>query len=189
MKPIDFSEIFLGIGAVIPDRGIDAVVAHGCHEDHQRAQAIAQQGNLAVAFRETAYCIDSVFDVLYAGISVISLIEAKAVVPVGLGGNVQVDAGLLPPVQVWSDREVTLLRQFVAVLANVGVHTKQLLQNNDGRSRHSLGPRDIGAKCTVPAFDCDAILHCVLLRRLYRYRISADRNWIGGVHSYLGAYG
>jgi hypothetical protein len=23
---------------VIPDRGVDAVVAHGCHEDHQRAR-------------------------------------------------------------------------------------------------------------------------------------------------------
>src|SRR5271170_2245525 len=123
MKPIDLSQIFLGIGAVIPDRGVDAIVTHGRHEDHQRAEAIAEQGNLAVAFRETAYCIDGVFDVLYAGISVISLIEAKAVVPVGLGGDVQVDARLLPPVQVWSDREVALLRQFIAVLPNVGIHT------------------------------------------------------------------
>ena len=84
MKPIDLSQIFLSIGAVIPDRGVDAVVAHGCHEDHQRAEAIAEQGNLAVAFREIAYCVDGVLDVLDAGISVISLIEAKAVVPVGL---------------------------------------------------------------------------------------------------------
>jgi hypothetical protein len=29
MKPIDLSQIFLSIGAVIPDRGVDAVVAHG----------------------------------------------------------------------------------------------------------------------------------------------------------------
>ena len=34
MKPINLSQIFLSIGAVIPDRGVDAVVAHGCHEDH-----------------------------------------------------------------------------------------------------------------------------------------------------------
>src|SRR6202035_1475010 len=45
-KPIDLSQIFLSIGAVIPDRGVDAVVAHGCHEDHQRAEAIAEQGTL-----------------------------------------------------------------------------------------------------------------------------------------------
>src|SRR5580698_8573963 len=76
MKPIDLSQIFLSIGAVIPDRGVDAVVAHGCHEDHQRAEAIAEQRNLAVAFRETANCVDSVLDVLYTGVSVISLIEA-----------------------------------------------------------------------------------------------------------------
>src|SRR5277367_1206196 len=66
MKPIDLSQIFLSIGAVIPDRGVDAVVTHGCHEDHQRAEAIAEQGNLAVASREIAYCVDGVLDVLYA---------------------------------------------------------------------------------------------------------------------------
>ncbi len=87
MKPIDLSQIFLSISAVIPDRDVDAVVAHGCDEDHQRAEAIAEQGNLAVAFREIAYCVDSVLDVLDAGISVISLIEAKAVLPVGFGSD------------------------------------------------------------------------------------------------------
>src|SRR5580658_4441509 len=113
MKPIDLSEIFLSIGAVIPDRRVDAVVADGCHEDHQRAEAIAEQGNSTVAFRETAYCVDGVLYVPYARISVISRIEAKAVVPVGLRGNVQVDARLLPPVEVRSDREVSLFRQFI----------------------------------------------------------------------------
>src|SRR5271155_1986086 len=85
MKPVDLSQIFLSIGAVIPDRRVDAVVAHRCHEDHQRTEAIPEQGNLAVAFRETACCVNSVLYVPYAGISVISRIEAKAVVPVGLG--------------------------------------------------------------------------------------------------------
>src|ERR1700759_2111461 len=131
MKPIDLSQVFVGIGAVIPDRGVDAVFAHSCHEDHQRSKAIAEQGNLAVAFRETAYCVDGVFDVRDAGISVISLIEAKPMVPVGLGGDVQVDARLLPPVQVWSDREVALFCQFIAMLANVGVHTEQFLENDN----------------------------------------------------------
>src|SRR5271168_4744448 len=100
MKPVDLSQIFLSIGAVIPDRGVDAVVTHLCHGDHQRAEAIAEQGNLAVAFREIAYCVDGVLDVLCADISVISRIETEAVVPVGFGGDVQIDARLLPPVQV-----------------------------------------------------------------------------------------
>src|SRR6202451_4566418 len=149
MKPVDLSQIFLSIGAVIPDRRVDAVVAHGCHEDHQRAEAIAEQGDLTVTFRETAYCVDGVLDVFYAGISVISLIEAKAVVPVGLGGDVQVDARFLPPVQVWSDREVALFRQFITVLANVGVHTKQFLQNNNSGSRQGLRSCDIGEECAA----------------------------------------
>ena len=57
MKPIDLSQIFLRIAAVIPHRGVDAVIAHGCHEDHQRAEAIAEQGNLALVFRQMAYCV------------------------------------------------------------------------------------------------------------------------------------
>src|SRR3984885_4793822 len=159
MKPIDLSQVFVSIGAVIPNRGVDAVVAHGCHEDHQRAEAIAEQGNLAVAFRKIAYCVDGVLDVLDAGISVISLIEAKAVLPVGFGGDGQVDSRLLPPEQVWCDRKETLYRQFIAVLADVGVHPEQLLQNNDGGSRQGLRSRDISAKRAVPAFYGDAILH------------------------------
>src|SRR5579863_10210894 len=165
MKPIDLSQIFLSIGAVIPDRGVNAVVAHGCHEDHQRAEAIAEQGNLTVAFRETACCVNGVLYVPYACISVISRIEAKAVLPVGFGGDVQIDARLLPPVQVWSDRVVTLFRQFVAVLANIGVHSEQFLQNDNGGSRYGLRARDIGGERAATPFDIDAILHCVLHRR------------------------
>src|SRR5271167_2470734 len=175
MKHIDLSQIFLSIGTVIPDRGVDAVVAHGCHEDHQRAEAIAEQGNLAVAFRETACRVNGVLYVPYARISVISRIEAKAVLPVGLGGNVQVDARLLPPVQVWSDREVTLFRQFITVLANVGVHT-------NSRSRRSLWPCDVCGERAVLPFHGDVIHHLALLRWLYPYRISADLNRIGGDH-------
>src|SRR5271155_1302081 len=166
MKAIDLSEIFLSIGAVIPDRGVDAVVAHGCHEDHQRAEAIAEQGNLTAAFGETVCRVDGVLDVPYAGISVISRIEAKAVVPVGLGGDVQVDSWLLPPVQLWSEREITLFRQFIAVLANVGVHAEQLLQNDNGRSRYGLRPRHIGGKLAVLPLYGDVIFHGVLLRQL-----------------------
>src|SRR6266481_215730 len=165
MKPIDLSQIFLSIGAVIPDRGVDAVVAHGCHEDHQRAEAIAEQGNLTVAFRETAYCLDGVLDVLYARVSFISRIETKTVLPVSLGGNVKVNSRLLPPEQVWRNRKEALFRQFVAGLANVGVYPEQLLQNNDGGSRQSLRSRDTGGKRAVMSFYGDVIFHCVVLRR------------------------
>src|SRR5580692_3278472 len=91
VKPIDLSQIFISIGAVIPDRGVDAVATYGCHEDHERAQAIAEQGKLAVAFREIAYCVDGVLDIRYAGVSVISRIETKTVLPVGLRDDIQVN--------------------------------------------------------------------------------------------------
>src|SRR5580698_3353812 len=34
VKPIDLSQVFVSIGAVIPDGSVDAVVAHSGHEDH-----------------------------------------------------------------------------------------------------------------------------------------------------------
>src|SRR6266436_4894485 len=165
MKRFNLSQIFLSIGAVIPDRGVDAVVAHGCHKDHQRAEAIAEQGDLAVAFREIAYCVDGVLDVLCARVSVISSVQTKAVLPVSLGGNVKVNSRLLPPEQVWRNRKEALFCQFVAGLADVGVHPEQLLQNDNGRSRQSLRPRDIGGKRAVMSFYGDVIFHCVLQRR------------------------
>src|SRR5260370_7530203 len=45
MKPLDLSQIFLSVTAVISDRSVDAV-AHGCQKDHQRAEAIAEDSNL-----------------------------------------------------------------------------------------------------------------------------------------------
>jgi len=120
---------------VISDRGVDAFVAHGCQEDHQRAETIAKDGNFAVAVREAAYSVDGVLHVLGTGISVISRIEAKAVLPVGLGGDIQFDARLLPPEEVWRDRKESLFCKLVAGLADVGVHPEQFLQNHDSRSR------------------------------------------------------
>src|SRR5580698_250906 len=72
MKPIELSQIFLSVGTVIPDRSVDAVVTYCRQEDHQRAHAITEQANLAVAFPQIANGVDSVLDVLYAGSSVIS---------------------------------------------------------------------------------------------------------------------
>jgi len=46
--------------------------------------------------------------------------------------------------------------------APVGVHSEHLVQNDDGGSGQGRRPHDIGAKCAVPAFYGDAILHCVL---------------------------
>src|SRR5260370_14971762 len=153
----------VSIAAVISDRGVDAVAAYGCQEDHQRAEAIAEDGNVAVALRAVAYCVDGVLDVLCARVSVISPVQTKAVLPVGLGGDIQVNARLLPPEQVWRNRKEALFCQLVAGLANVGVYPEQLLQNNDGGSRQSLRPRAIGGKCAAAAFPRVVILPCVLL--------------------------
>src|SRR5713101_3097906 len=163
MKPLDLSQIFLSVTAVISDRSVDAV-AHGCQKDHQRAEAIAEDSNLAGAPRQLGHGVDSILSVPGTGVPVIGLIETKAVLPIGLGGDAKVDTRLLTPEQVGRDRNEALFSQFVAGLTDVGVHTEQLLQNDDGGSRHGLRPRDIGGKRAVPAFDGDTIFHCVLLR-------------------------
>jgi hypothetical protein len=138
MEPIDLSQIFLSVTAVISDRSVDAV-AHGCQKDHQRAEAIAEDGNLAGVPRQLGHGVDSVLSVPGTSVPVIGLIKTKAVLPVGLGGDAKVDAGLLTPEQVWRDRNEALFRQFVAGLANVGVDSEQLLQNDNGRSRNVFG--------------------------------------------------
>src|SRR5258708_15592022 len=81
MKPIDLSQILLSIGAVIPDRSIDAVVADGCHENHQRAEAIASQGNLGFAFRDISDCVDGVLAGLYSGLSVFTRLATTPALP------------------------------------------------------------------------------------------------------------
>src|SRR5258708_22394795 len=96
MKPIDLSQIFVSVAAVISDRSVDAV-AHGCQKDHQRAEAIAVDGNLAGASRQLSHGVDGVLNVPSAGVSVIGLIETKTVLPLRLGGDAEVDARLLTP--------------------------------------------------------------------------------------------
>src|SRR5580700_1415462 len=162
IKPINLSQIFLSIAAVIPDRCVDTVATHGGQKDHQRAKAIAKDGDLAVALGEFAHCVNGVLDVLNARIPVIRPVETKAVLPVGLRGNIQVDARLLPPEQVRRDRNEALFRQLVAGLADVGVHPEQLLQNDNSRGRYSLRPRGIGGKRAVVSIYADVVLHFVL---------------------------
>ncbi len=81
---------------MISDRSVDAV-AHGCQKGHQGAKAVTEDGDPAGAPWQLGHSADGVFNVPDAGISVIGLIETKAVLPVGLGGHGQVDARLLTP--------------------------------------------------------------------------------------------
>ena len=83
--------------------------------------------------------------------------------PVGLGGNAEVDVGLLAPEQVGRDRNEALFGEFVAGLADIGVHAEHFVQNNDGGSRQGLRSRDVGAKRAIPTFDGDAIFSLCLL--------------------------
>src|SRR5712664_2042739 len=179
IKTVDLAQIFLSVTAMISDRGVDAV-ARSRQEGHQATETKAHDGNLPTAVRELGHRVGSILNVSGAGVPVISLVEAKAVLPVGLGGDPKVDTRLLTPEQVGRDRNQALFRQFIAGLADVGVHPEQLLQNDNGGSRQGLRPRDIGAKRAVPAFYGDAILHWVLLKRRHSSGPPPDVVRIGG---------
>src|SRR5260370_42261468 len=73
MKPLDLSQIFLSVTAVISDRSVDAV-AHGCQKDHHRAEAIAEGCNLAVAPRQLGHAVDSVLSCPGTDVPVVGLI-------------------------------------------------------------------------------------------------------------------
>ena len=77
------------------------------------------------------------------------------------------------------DRNEALFGQFVAVLANIGVHPEHLVQNEDRRRRQDLRPRDIGAKLAISAFYGDAIVHCNSPQRMFTWAY-ADVVRIGG---------
>src|SRR5713226_4330677 len=63
-------------------------------KDHQRAEAIAEDSNLDGAPRQLGHGVDSVLSVPGTGVPVIGLIETKAVLPIGLGGDAKVDTRL-----------------------------------------------------------------------------------------------
>src|ERR1700691_938191 len=126
MKPVDFAQIFLSVTAVISDSRVKAT-AHGCQKNHECAEAIAKDGDLAGAW-QISHSIDGVLYIPDAGVAVIGLIETHTVLPVGVGGDItKVNARLLPPKKVGRNRNITLFGQFVAGFADVGVYPEQLL--------------------------------------------------------------
>jgi hypothetical protein len=96
IKPVDLSQIFFSFAAVISDRGVHAI-AHRREESHQPAEAVAEDCNRASAPRQLGHGVGGVLNVSGAGVSVIALIRSKTVLPVGLGGDAEVDARLLTP--------------------------------------------------------------------------------------------
>src|SRR5580658_5529079 len=96
MKAVDLTQILLGVTTVIGDRSVGAL-AHGRQEGHQRAEAIAEDGNLASAIGQFSSSVERILNIPDARVPVIGLIEAKAELPVSLGGDVKVNARLLAP--------------------------------------------------------------------------------------------
>jgi hypothetical protein len=156
VEAADFAEIFLGVAAVIGDRGVDPLVTRCRQERHKRSEAIAKDGNFPDALRKPGDSINRVLDVPDAGVPVILLI--KPVLPVGVGGYVEVDLRLLTPEQVGGGREEPLGRQFIACRPDVGVNPKQFLKNDHGGCWQLGRPRDVGPEFSV-RFDVDLILN------------------------------
>ena len=131
MKILDLTQVFLGVTAMIGDGGIDPA-AHGREKRHQGAKAIPLDGNLTRTFRQFRDGAQGVSNISDAGVAIVRLIKAKAMLPVGLGSDVKVNARLLTLEQIGCDGDIALPGQFVTGLANVSVDAEKLLQNYDG---------------------------------------------------------
>jgi len=84
VEAVDLAQILLSVTTMIGDPGIDDGVAHGRQERHQRPEAVAKYGNVPGALGHLHHSFSGVPDILGAGVSVVGLIEAKAVLPVCL---------------------------------------------------------------------------------------------------------
>ena len=74
-----------------------------------------------------SYSLGSVSDILRAGVPVVGLIEANAVLPVCIRIYAEIHPRLLSPKEVRGDCDETLLGQFITMLTNICVHPEQLL--------------------------------------------------------------
>ena len=68
---------------MIGDGGID-VAANGRQERHQGAKAVALDGNLARTVWHLDHGVQSVLNIFQARVTIVRLIEAKAMLPVSL---------------------------------------------------------------------------------------------------------
>src|SRR5258708_156766 len=99
MKILDFTKVFLGVSAMIGDRGID-LSAYGRKERHQGAEAVPLDANFARTFRQFRHGFQSVLNISDAGVTIIRLIKTKPVLPVSLRRDVRINAWLLTPEQI-----------------------------------------------------------------------------------------
>src|SRR5579862_5669034 len=157
-KTVDLAQVLFGITAMIGDGGID-VAAYGRQERHQGAEAVALDGNLARTLRQFGQSVQGFVNISDASVTIKGLIKAKAMLPVSLRRDAEVNARLLTPEQVWRDRKETLFRQFVAGFPNVGIDSEQLLQNYNSGSRRGFRSCDIGVKRAISDFYSDAMFH------------------------------
>src|SRR5713226_4410985 len=98
-KIVDLAQVLFGVTAVISDGSID-VAAHGRQERHQGTETIALDGNLARAIRQFGHGVQRVLNISDTSITIIGLIKAKAVLPVSLRRDAEVNVRLLTPEQV-----------------------------------------------------------------------------------------
>src|SRR5579862_2843626 len=157
-KIVDLAQVLFSVSAVISDGGID-VAAYGRQERHQGAEAVALDGNLARTLRQFGQSVQGFVNISDASVTIKGLIKAKAMLPVSLRRDAEVNARLLTPEQVWRDRKETLFRQFVAGFPNVGIDSEQLLQNYNSGSRRGFRSCDIGVKRAISDFYSDAMFH------------------------------
>src|ERR1700722_16006176 len=98
---------------MISDRGVD-LIAGGRDKGHQCTEAVSLQGNLSRRLRQLDGGADRFLDIFRARIAIIRRVKSQAALPVSFRPYVEIDAWLLPPEWVRSDRDEPLGCQLIA---------------------------------------------------------------------------
>src|SRR5277367_5298837 len=114
---------------MVSNGGID-FVASGRDKSHQCPEAVALQGNPPGRLGQLDSGADCLRDIARASIAIIRSVKPQTVLPVSFRPYVKINVRLLPPEEVRRDRGVSVSCQLVASRPNVGVNTKQFLQND-----------------------------------------------------------
>src|SRR5271154_354780 len=132
LQSVNFGEVFLRIGAMISNGGVD-FVAGGRYKDHQGTKTKSKQSNFSTRFFKLNGSTNRFHDVPHTRVAIKRRIKSETVLPAFFRRYVEINSRLLPPEQVRCDRDKPLGRQLIAGRSNVGGNTKQLLKNDHCR--------------------------------------------------------
>jgi hypothetical protein len=142
-----FIERTLDADAVETGRGVERTVRGGA-KGELSTQTKARGHNATVAPRQRTRGEHRRFDIVERELLIEACEEAERAGQV-LGPVREFDVRLLPPEQIGSQRQITAFGETIGDQPHGAVHSKDLLQDDNGRCRRGRGLRHIGVERTA----------------------------------------